>query len=105
MSPVHPDRRPDLPLYGISVAAQLTGVNPAMLRAYESRGLIDPHRTQGGTRRYSEDDLASVRTITLLLADGLNLAGVTEVFRLEAEVSQLRAEIDRLRNTDEDRRG
>lgn len=91
------DRSPDLPLYGISVAAQLTGVQPAMLRAYESRGLIDPYRTSGGTRRYSEDDLASVHTITTLLAAGLNLAGVSEVLRLEDETRRLRAEIEHLR--------
>jgi MerR family transcriptional regulator/heat shock protein HspR len=88
---------PDRPLYGISVAAELTGVNAPMLRAYESRGLIQPHRTEGGTRRYSEADLASVNRITTLLAAGLNLAGVEEVLRLEEETRELRAEVSGLR--------
>jgi MerR family transcriptional regulator/heat shock protein HspR len=81
------------PLYGISVAAELTGVNAPMLRAYESKGLIQPFRTDGGTRRYSADDLASVNRITTLLAAGLNLAGVQEVLRLEDEARSLRAEV------------
>jgi MerR family transcriptional regulator/heat shock protein HspR len=81
------------PLYGISVAAELTGVNAPMLRAYESKGLIQPFRTEGGTRRYSDADLASVERITTLLAAGLNLAGVQEVLRLEEETRALRAEV------------
>ena len=87
------DLRSDRPLYGISVAAELTGVNAPMLRAYESRGLIQPYRTEGGTRRYSEADLASVNRITTLLAAGLNLAGIEEVLRLEEETRELRAEV------------
>ena len=87
------DLGPQRPLYGISVAAELTGVNAPMLRAYESKGLIQPHRTEGGTRRYSEADLASVDRITTLLAAGLNLAGVQEVLRLEDETRELRAEV------------
>ena len=87
------DLGPDRPLFGISVAAELTGVNAPMLRAYESRGLIHPYRTEGGTRRYSEADLASVNRITTLLAAGLNLAGVEEVLRLEDETRDLRAEV------------
>jgi MerR family transcriptional regulator/heat shock protein HspR len=85
------------PLYGISVAAELTGVNPQMLRAYEARGLIDPHRTDGGTRRYSNHDLEVVGRITALLGGGLNLAGIEQVLHLEAENRRLQAEIDRLR--------
>lgn len=81
------------PLFGISVAAELTGVNAPMLRAYESKGLIQPYRTEGGTRRYSPSDLASVNRITTLLAAGLNLAGVQEVLRLEDETRELRAEV------------
>lgn len=92
-----PDPGPDRPLYGISVASELTGVNAPMLRVYESRGLIHPHRTAGGTRRYSDADIASVNRITTLLAAGLNLAGVEEVFRLEAEAQALRAEVEALK--------
>ena len=74
------DLGPRRPLYGISVAAELTGVNAPMLRAYESKGLIEPFRTDGGTRRYSEADLDAVNRITTLLAAGLNLAGVQECY-------------------------
>src|SRR4051812_43443719 len=88
----------DRPVYGISVAAELAGVNPQMLRAYEARGLIDPHRTDGGTRRYSNHDLQIVARITALLGGGLNLAGIDQVLHLEAENRRLQAEIDRLRS-------
>jgi len=88
---------PERPLYGISVAAELTGVNAPMLRAYESKGLIEPFRTEGGTRRYSESDLTSVNRITTLLAAGLNLAGIQEVLRLEEETRHLRAEVKGLK--------
>jgi len=85
------------PLYGISVAAELTGVNPQMLRAYEARGLLGPYRTDGGTRRYSDHDLQIVTRITALLGGGLNLAGIEQVLLLEAENKRLQAEIDALR--------
>jgi MerR family transcriptional regulator/heat shock protein HspR len=85
------------PVYAISVAAELTGVKAPMLRAYESKGLLQPFRTEGGTRRYSEADLASVDRITTLLAAGLNLAGIQEVLRLEDETRELRAEVRGLR--------
>ncbi|WP_256842644.1 MerR family transcriptional regulator [Ornithinimicrobium cryptoxanthini] len=86
----------DRALYGVSVAAELTGVQPQMLRAYEAKGLIEPYRTGGGTRRYSGDDLARVGRITTLLAAGLNLAGVDHVLQLEAETQRLQAELDAL---------
>lgn len=91
------DLRPDRPLYGISVAAELTGVDPQMLRAYEAKGLIGPYRTEGGTRRYSGNDLDCVNQITTLLATGLNLEGVEQVMALQAETRRLQAEIQRLR--------
>jgi MerR family transcriptional regulator, heat shock protein HspR len=87
----------DQALYAISVAAELTGVHPQMLRTYETKGLIQPYRTDGGTRRYSGDDLALVDRITTLLAAGLNLAGVEHVLALEAETRRLQAEVDALR--------
>jgi MerR family transcriptional regulator, heat shock protein HspR len=90
----------DRALYGISVAAELTGVNPQMLRAYESRGLLEPHRTEGGTRRYSGRDLDRINQIKQLLASGLNLAGIRHVLALEAETQRLRAEIDDLERHD-----
>lgn len=85
----------DRALFGISVVAELTGVNPQMLRHYEARGLLDPQRTAGGTRRYSRHDVQQVNRITTLLAAGLNLAGVAHVLELEAETERLREEIAR----------
>jgi MerR family transcriptional regulator, heat shock protein HspR len=79
-------------VYGISVAAELAGCGVQALRLYERRGLVEPDRTAGGTRRYSQDDLARVRRITTLLGAGLNLTGVGEVLALEAENAELRAE-------------
>lgn len=84
-------------LYAIAVAAELTGVNPPVLRAYENKGLLRPARSPGGTRRYSNADVDRVRRITTLLGAGLNLAGVAQVLELEAETKRLRAEISALR--------
>jgi MerR family transcriptional regulator/heat shock protein HspR len=84
-------------LYGISVTSELTGVNPQNLRVYESRGLIEPQRTSGGTRRYSEHDVARINRIAGLLDAGLNLKGIAHVLELEAETQRLRREVKRLR--------
>ena len=89
----------DRGLYAISVTSELTGVPAPNLRAYEARGLLDPQRTAGGTRRYSDDDLARISRISVLLEAGLNLAGVAYVLDLESETQRLRAEIDRLRGS------
>jgi MerR family transcriptional regulator, heat shock protein HspR len=93
------DRRPahDHAVYGMAVASELSGATPAMLRDYEAKGLIRPHRTAGGTRRYSADDIAAVRRITELLESGLNLAGIEAVLALQDENDGLRAEVARLR--------
>jgi DNA-binding transcriptional MerR regulator len=88
------DRRP---LYGISVTSELTGVNPQNLRAYEAKGLIEPQRTAGGTRRYSDHDIDRIGRIAGLLEDGLNLRGIGYVLALEAETRRLRREIERLK--------
>ena len=79
-------------VYGISVAAELVGTGVQNLRAYEARGLLEPQRTDGGTRRYSANDLDRLRRIGDLLAAGLNLAGIAMVLDLQDENSQLRAE-------------
>jgi MerR family transcriptional regulator/heat shock protein HspR len=84
-------------VYGISVAAELVGMGVQTLRLYESRGLLEPARTAGGTRRYSELDLDRLRRIGRLLDDGLNLAGIALVLDLEAENTKLRDERDRRR--------
>lgn len=77
-------------VYGISVAAELVGMGVQNLRAYEARGLLEPGRTRGGTRRYSANDLARLRRISALLAAGLNIAGIAMVLHLEDENTQLR---------------
>ncbi len=87
----------DRALFSISVAAEVTGVNPQMLRVYEQKGLLEPYRTQGGTRRYSGHELDRIGEITTLLSAGLNLAGVEHVFRLRAANHRLQREVDRLR--------
>jgi MerR family transcriptional regulator, heat shock protein HspR len=87
---------PDHALYAISVAGELTGVDPQMLRIYESRGLLTPFRTDGGTRRYSRRDLERIERIAMYLDAGLNLAGIERVFALEAETDDLRDHVRRL---------
>ena len=83
-------------LYVISVAAELAGVHPQTLRIYERKGLVDPARTQGGSRRYSDDDIERLRRIQELTTAGLNLEGVRRVIALEDEVRALRGEVGRL---------
>ena len=78
-------------VYVISVAAELAGLHPQTLRIYERKGLVDPARTGGGSRRYSDDDIAQLRRIQELTTEGLNLAGVQKVLELEAELAELRA--------------
>ncbi len=85
------------PVYVISVAAELAGVHPQTLRVYERKGLLDPSRTRGGSRRFSERDLARLRRIQDLTAAGLNLEGVRRVLELESEVARLRDELERTR--------
>lgn len=80
-------------VYAISVAAELTGAGVQNLRVYERRGLVDPGRTDGGTRRYSEEDLDRVRRVLDLLEAGLNLAGVERVLELEDENARLHAQL------------
>ncbi len=87
-------RSPTHAVYVISVAAELAGVHPQTLRIYERKGLVDPARTAGGSRRYSDADIAQLRRIQELTNDGLNLAGVQKVLELEAEVAQLQRELD-----------
>src|SRR5271168_1120187 len=72
-------------VYVISVAAELAGMHPQTLRVYERRGLVDPRRTGGGNRRYSERDLLRLQRISELTTAGLNLEGVRQVLELEAE--------------------
>ncbi len=87
----------DRAVYVISVAAELAGVHPQTLRIYERKGLVDPARTDGGNRRYSERDIERLRRINDLTEDGLNLAGVKRVLELEEEIRRLRDELARTR--------
>jgi MerR family transcriptional regulator, heat shock protein HspR len=89
-----PEPAADRGVYGISVAAELVGMGVQNLRLYETRGLLEPTRTDGGTRRYSADDLDRLRHIGSLLEAGLNLAGIAMVLDLEAKNTKLRAERD-----------
>ena len=78
-------------LYIISVAAELAGVHPQTLRIYERKGLIEPSRTEGRSRRYSDRDIALLQRIQELTNEGVSLAGVRKILELEAEIDDLRA--------------
>lgn len=98
-----PDNQPDDPrprvrgLYVISVAAELAGVHPQTLRIYERKGLVDPARTVGGSRRYSDRDLERLRRIQDLTNAGVSLEGVRRILALEDEVDQLRGQLAQAR--------
>ena len=90
-------RDPARGVFVISVAAELAGVHPQTLRIYERKGLVDPARTDGGNRRYSEEDIELLRRIQDLTTEGLNLAGVKRVLALEAELARLEIELEEAR--------
>ncbi len=90
-----PDR--DAAVYVMSVAADLTGLHPQTLRLYERRGLVEPLRTGGGNRRYSDADLDQLRRITELTDAGVNIEGIRRIFELEAKVAELSHALDRAR--------
>ena len=92
------DHYGDRGLYAISVVAELLGTGQQNIRLYERRGLLTPERTAGGTRQYSESDLAILRRIGELLDEGLNLAGVAKVLQLELDNARLRRELERARS-------
>lgn len=88
-----PRKGPLKAVYVISVAAELAGMHPQTLRIYERKGLVDPIRTVGGSRRYSEEDVAKLRRIQELTNSGLNLEGVKRFIEMEAEVASLRQQL------------
>ena len=92
------EERFNLAVYVISVAAELAGVHPQTLRIYERKGLVDPARTGGGSRRYSDADIALLQRIQELTNEGLNLAGVKRVLGLEQRIANLEAELDQARS-------
>src|SRR2546426_6794747 len=82
----------DRGVYMISVAAELAGMHPQTLRIYEARGLIEPKRSAGNTRLYSQEDVDRLRRIQELTSEmGMNLAGVERVFELEQELEKMRS--------------
>lgn len=89
------DSRPpsDQAVYGISVAAELTGCSPETLRLYERRELLKPARTEGGTRRYTHDDIDRINRIAELATSGINLTGIRYILQLETENTRLRAQL------------
>jgi MerR family transcriptional regulator, heat shock protein HspR len=84
-------------VYVISVAAELAGMHPQTLRIYERRGLVQPARTQGGNRRYSDADIETLQRISELAEQGMNLAGIGRVMELEHENARLRDELAKAR--------
>lgn len=96
MAPPHRTARPspDQAVYAISVAAELTGAPIQSIRLWERHGLLTPHRTPGGTRRYSTNDLARITRITALAGAGVNIAGIGRILDLEDTNAALRAHHD-----------
>ena len=84
------------PLYMISVAAQLAGVHPQTLRAYDQKGLVSPQRTSGNTRMYSQADIDRLELINELTSEGINLAGVIRILDLQGRLDERDAELDDL---------
>jgi MerR family transcriptional regulator/heat shock protein HspR len=86
----------DMPVYVISVAAELAGLHAQTLRAYDRLGLVVPGRASGGGRRYSARDIALLREVTRMSNEGVNLEGIRRVLDLEDEVARLRRRVDQL---------
>lgn len=87
---------PDVPVYVISVAAELTGLHPQTLRAYDRMGLVSPGRTGGGGRRYSWRDIEMLREVAELTSSGIGLEGVRRILELEHQVTALRMRVSEL---------
>ncbi|HEU5113588.1 MAG TPA: helix-turn-helix transcriptional regulator [Acidimicrobiia bacterium] len=85
-------------VFVISVAAELAGMHPQTLRIYERKGLLEPARTPGGTRRYSQEDIERLQLIQELTSQGLNLEGVRRVLALQEENRNLKRKVDKLRD-------
>ncbi len=85
-------------VFVISVAAELAGMHPQTLRIYERKGLLEPFRTPGGTRRYSQEDIERLQLIQELTSQGLNLEGVRRVLALQEENRTLKRRLDKLRD-------
>jgi len=88
--------RRDRAVFVISVAAELAGMHPQTLRIYERKGLIEPFRTPGGTRRYSQEDIDRLSLIQQLTEEGLNLEGVKRVMSMQSEIERLKGKVEAL---------
>ncbi|UTT52512.1 MerR family transcriptional regulator [Microbacterium maritypicum] len=100
---VHRDSR--TPLYGIAVAAQLVDLPEATLRLFESKGLLTPARSEGGTRRYSDDDIERLRRAASLREDGVNIAGIARMLDLQDANDHLQVRNEQLRAALDAQRG
>ena len=96
-SPVAPASDGTTGVYGITVAAELAGMSVQALRLYERKGLLQPHRTAGGTRRYSDADIVRLRRIAQLIGDGINLTGIARILGLEDDNTAIRGHNHHLR--------
>ena len=95
--PSRNDDERNRPLYMISVAAELTGMHPQTLRIYESKGLVNPRRSSGNTRLYSQADIERLDLIGRLTDEGINLAGVVRILDMKTQMDERDAEIEQLR--------
>lgn len=95
--PSDPVARSARGVYGISVASELSGFDPQTLRLYERRGLLSPARTDGGTRRYSDNDLARLARISELVSAGINIAGILQILNLEHRNTELESDNSQLK--------
>jgi MerR family transcriptional regulator/heat shock protein HspR len=89
-------------VYIISVASEIVGMHPQTLRGYEQKGLVEPYRTPGGTRRYSQEDLDRLLLIQDLSSKGVNLEGIRRILELQMENTRLASQVSRLRRLLED---
>ena len=96
--PSRNDDERNRPLYMISVAAELTGMHPQTLRIYESKGLVNPRRSSGNTRLYSQADIERLDLIGRLTDEGINLAGVVRILDMKTQMDERDAEIEQLRS-------
>jgi len=93
------DPTDDMPVYVISVAAQLSGLHPQTLRQYDRMGIVQPGRAPGRGRRYSMRDIQMLREVQRLSQDeGINLAGIKRILELDHMVNELRAQVMHLQN-------
>ena len=88
-------------VYGITVASELSGFDPQTLRLYERRGLVTPARTDGGTRRYSDDDLDRLARISELVSAGVNISGILQILNLEHRNTELESDNSQLKSENE----